>query len=1387
MTFLALLMFLLPSVWGFTPGLLHRGCRAVGACGSCSQRLDAKAGSAFPWILAYVPMRSCHRVLRDMYGEFSPPEYHSDSPFNLWCNWTIWAGSRKHIIVYIQGFITEEDCNRNKDKILFEGVSSLVENDVIYACWKKEMHVFATFAQAVHVVLLKRYLPNCRDTRFKGKYYIFQHHEGESPSRGALIPETLATKPSKQESVFQPGWTDHLGGSATLMPMGNPVELVPYQGATTQFLGMPATCVQGSEPQTGPRLCQEEEGTAGDAQWLSHTTSGDITPGLGNTHGFSSMLLETPLFGALQVMEHSLQPTGMSWESRQSVLHPTLRLEDLGDLQFTIKPTRMSHMDSAADSQTSSPGRRGSQESISTTKSQGLDARKDRSHAQLSVPADGAASSDAVGLARGLMPSLSSPYDVVNGDRSQLLPERDQSSFGALPVTQPSLGTTNLQHMELMGIFPLESSRGVVEEKAVPRPTPPWDILQEHPHSYDQSHPVLQAVPVHPGSLPTSTQACSCPVAEKTSAFSWDIKSCCHQGYTATQTWLVVSPGRTGLELSSMSRMETTPAPVLSHSDLIPVGSANTSSEELLPSGEQSTSRAVPSSLAALGLDPVSLRRWAGISSGGHEVASSLPPLYLSAAPELGAAVSPGHLGHWMREKVLEEDGHQQETPAPVHVLAAGPSPASIPRPFVGPPRAKDPLSHGSRVTPALLQPGMATSGKAASALHLGGLKMQKTMESLQVGVGEQRNSSSHVARSDPPAVQWGQTVLRGQELREPTSGPVSRHTGMPGGQPQKHSELGLPWVMEYFPVRSCHVTFQNEFGVFYLPLHGDIQANIWCNWTIWAGPQKHIVIYIQGFQDSEGCGKNHDKIIFQGVLSRVETKVMYACHSQGTLIFAAQATAVHVLLLSRSGPLSSKYKHFEGQYYVFGDYEAVGSSDGAGAPREPIRETPKGESWRIGTTQGLLPMLRASPSPSTPPTAGKIQAEMASTEDKGQHLPDLVEDTWLGADLSEHSEVQDETEMERSLTYGGTEGREPNEDVLEYPSVGGAGPEAELPALEVAKGDVELVPVLVTTASHYSADVPASEAMPQGDKGVPAGDVQSPGEGHEDPFDLASVLASLENGTALQSLHHPGDMLFEVSTEVKDKDWITPGGSELRRDLLISMRNHIQQNLKLSANRVNYIKLKEVKRTSNASLLLTFWLHLKPEERNMSLLLRSQLGELLSASVGAGKLQLVSLLVEDVNECSLGVSLCGEEAECFNGVGTYLCRCKKGYEDRSPTKSGTLCVRTPQSGLGFLLRHADILVGAAITASLVLLVAAGALCWAKWRRRHPSRALEPEEPLERAVEEPPVIELRDLGDCLRLDPFQLKLRARPPEWLWGARAHPGQAYRVFLEQSPPL
>ncbi|NWI08059.1 MUP4 protein, partial [Crypturellus soui] len=166
-----------------------------------------------------------------------------------------------------------------------------------------------------------------------------------------------------------------------------------------------------------------------------------------------------------------------------------------------------------------------------------------------------------------------------------------------------------------------------------------------------------------------------------------------------------------------------------------------------------------------------------------------------------------------------------------------------------------------------------------------------------------------------------------------------------------------------------------------------------------------------------------------------------------------------------------------------------------------------------------------------------------------------------------------------------------------------------------------------------------------------------------------------------------------------------------------------------------------------------------------LSLALRSQLQELLGKPARAEGPRLVSLLVEDVNECGLG--LCGEAADCFNGVGTYLCRCKEGYEDRSPTKSGTLCVPVPRSGTrGKCLHASEVLVGAATSLGLVLLVAALVLCRAtrqRRSRRNPflEELVAPEEPVAEVV-----MELSRLEDCLRLEPFQLKVRAQPPEWI---------------------
>lgn len=725
---------------------------------SCLPELES------PWISAYVPIRSCHRVLKDKYGEFSTPAFHADFPVSFWCNWTIWAGSRKHIIIYIRGFITKEPCNKNEDKILFEGISSLVENSVVYACWKKEMHVFATFAQAVHVVLLKRYVPNQRDARFKGKYYIFQDQEGGSSSKDHAISATSASKLPKQGGIFRSGPVENLRsvlgfattrGSSTVlsselmqgrgitpntMVVGSPTELIPCERARTQALETKAPYGLGSEL-LGAQEVQcigTPEGiipTAAQDTWGQNpSVSEDMAVGFGPMH---SVLLETPLLGAFQGAEPFWQAAGL--ESSQRVLNPALRPKGLGNLQFAIKPTGTGGLDLAAHSEPLSPGPGQSQEGTGTSRHSQLSTaslEEDGSCALLSVPADG--------LAKGLMPSLRSPFDVVTRDLLQLPPERSQSSLGHLSTPNPELGTTGLQHRKLMDISLLGSLRGAVMRRTVLHPTAPG-----------------LAVPALP----------------------------------------------TGLE-HPVPALGTETIPVLVTSSTAPVpadfGSLDLNPEAPLPPQVESVSM-VASLPAALDPDPASLsqRDIPLASPGGREMVSPSPPCHPSAASELGTDGSSRCLGPGMQKLVLGEAGGQGgETTASVGLMARGPSPVfvTVPGPGVKLTQPEGRVSSGSGTTPASLSDireehevpvqhqDSAASNKPASVSNFGGCKMQRATEALQVGTGQRAAASFSTtpAHPDVPAALWEETLPRDQKPWEPSD--VPRNTQMPEGQQGKHA-----------------------------------------------------------------------------------------------------------------------------------------------------------------------------------------------------------------------------------------------------------------------------------------------------------------------------------------------------------------------------------------------------------------------------------------------------------------------------------------------------------------------------------------------------------------------------------------------------------------------
>ncbi|XP_040207145.1 uncharacterized protein LOC120937752 isoform X2 [Rana temporaria] len=143
--------------------------------------------------------KSCLVKLRKDFGTFYPPVVYGNTNINLWCNWTILAAPGKHIVIYIDGFQTNTNCDDNRAQIIFETFSSSVESTIVSACWNKPTHVFAAQALAVNVILLWQTFSLTDSLKyFKGRYYIF-----DDPAAGlnahlckcSLKPYTSVTVP----------------------------------------------------------------------------------------------------------------------------------------------------------------------------------------------------------------------------------------------------------------------------------------------------------------------------------------------------------------------------------------------------------------------------------------------------------------------------------------------------------------------------------------------------------------------------------------------------------------------------------------------------------------------------------------------------------------------------------------------------------------------------------------------------------------------------------------------------------------------------------------------------------------------------------------------------------------------------------------------------------------------------------------------------------------------------------------------------------------------------------------------------------------------------------------------------------------------------------------
>ncbi|TFK02567.1 fibrillin-2 [Platysternon megacephalum] len=1865
-----------------------------------SQQVKPELG--LPWMLVYVPVRSCHRVLKEKLGEFSPPTYNHFQ-LNIWCNWTIWAGSRKHIIIYIKGFMTDEDCDKNEDKILFQGVSSLVENTVVYACWNKKIHVFATYARAVHVVFLMKYSSNPKNKYFKGKYYIFKHRDIDSSSEDIIvsqapIPKSKKTshstprsnkipviyhgKISDDTNISTASSTENLnknlnkttvldntglqvgGEGQNVAVLESSLQLIPQHGARTQLLKPEAQSLLESLNLSTSSMDKEKSlgigksfgrlpQTVAPDIWELRPSECEVLVDFSQVYRPKSLpgfLSEIPYLSVSHLIEPLKSMALEGPESEMSFLLASLKQTNTGDLQLNINPTSLSYPVLASYSHSVAHDRVETigDKNIGSTPSQSLSRVtlvKDENLLQSNILAYKVMSSHGDSLVTGSLPSLrmTSQDQVVLGDQSQ--PETrgmdkagsyqissTQRVSGDKSVTELDLRTTTLKNINPLDDSVLESSMEVIDQPKIRLITAaPYGLSDGEHHLKLQSCQHVDSASTELESiLPSTEVSLHLAVSE---VLYLGMKSSQQVGLVTglepvPSTEVSLPPAASELELipsteTSLPVLLTELEPVIPfpHTEPSLPPPASELGPLLFPSAEVSlpvfptetepvtsalepvapflsTEPSLPPAtselrpvpfpgtevtfpLAAMELEPVIPSREASLPPAAlknefhlrtksshyidtdteldHIHRSTTVLLHPAAQKEdllegeppskphsdcYGAPAATEHrhalpsttqsLNFFLQERKIgvqqsilkgerEESIHEAETAQPgkagernlitnfftgnffsdtTQLQALKPEPelgllgseghtsklspvteylAKTPLVVTRTNRVKQNelmfknglMTSSTRATPPLERTAMNTKVKLTEPVKETSNTTLKQIfpDTTKHHEVQQTTEWSSDSRSSATAYSNGLTPAKKLALKESIdSHPVqSSSARTPENASTSEARVllnyivpELPWLLLYLPIRSCHVTLKDEIGTFSPPARSGIQTNIWCNWTIWAGPQKHILIYIKGFQGKEDCDENPDKIIFQGVLSSVERKVVYACKNQGTLIFATQALAVHVVFLSKGNSLNHERKYFKGQYYVFEDYETSRSTNDTAAPQEPVKKTtrktkygsirfyPKSpikhyrglldfvktstahnenqllnklptldkEGWgKNGSSTKLetflrfvlgnntrSPLLKAmdnmtfsthdlkwqrfmkslgnensreekrSDFPMVTPALnilrlnsqnekeqtiafGKLMdrptihsnllsetlhfkepmksVEMRSvktTKSVGpQHSsaalwrPANMEDLQPAARQAVHrplipphglqslqgtwEEQNIRTTSSQSFRAAPIKDREVlqsnrvnDERVASHPAafvedfqsnagLSGDGQEVtgqlqhvmnlersikesqmehQTHTKENDKGDLYVKPasalknvklnvepltlgtpkkvlktesILVTVALHntldvsssYHAETTATEFKPvlpsstrsgllgktaaatahldtpvtkdtepplimstksppsYASSGGVSKDTASLKREHEkDSFDMASIFTYLENDTMLESQHNPGDVLFEVTSEIEHKGWIPRSGDELKKALMESIKLHIQKNLKLLVSKVNEIKLKEIKRTNDLKPTFTFWLHLKPEERNTSVLLHSQLNDLIGKSMGAEKLQMALLSVRDVNECNSGIGMCGDEADCLNEDGTYLCRCKKEYEDRSPMKSGTLCVRIPQSGIGGLFSYLEILVGTTVFFIFILVVVASSLCTIL--RKRPTKKACIEEPVasgtpSSAQSQLPVssIDLSNLGDHLILDPFRPKLRAKPPEWTSQVRAHPNETYRISVEQSERL
>uniref|UniRef100_A0A3B4V1J4 CUB domain-containing protein n=1 Tax=Seriola dumerili TaxID=41447 RepID=A0A3B4V1J4_SERDU len=563
-----------------------------------------------------------------------------------------------------------------------------------------------------------------------------------------------------------------------------------------------------------------------------------------------------------------------------------------------------------------------------------------------------------------------------------------------------------------------------------------------------------------------------------------------------------------------------------------------------------------------------------------------------------------------------------------------------------------------------------------------------------------------------------------------------------------------------FFALRSCHrLLHGGDSGEFFSPDYLCSNPSLWCNWTVRVDPGKRIHLHLEDLTPDDTCHLKQDEIHVDDPAARSGGhKVLQKCWREAK--YTSSSDTLQVVLLIGGWP-HLPYRGFYGRYQAFGppvmyNPQDVSESEPGLAPELDGEQMESDSSEHPPTAHSDVfdyydsAMTAELPwGPEGPEEAADTDAEFgenlhpasgnyshvnpslaeptapSSTQGTSRwgrgvaHTPSGLSDSAVHPE-SPQQQLQEDDRQNRELKPTDRSDRS-GAAVRRNVEEASARPEDDRD--EQNRSEV-VKPAAGSDGENRTEVGEASDQRPSSSEGPEPGETEQthPHPNMVEPLSDHRGNLNVKNHSEIP--HLPGDHLFEAAVEVNFSQDLEEPWDNLARSLLLSVKASISEQLEALHTPLS-MSSKRIKRL-NAGVLYILWLQIGqgPGSQQVHRAVHAAMQGLIATSVGLrgthSKAVIVSVSTADVNECGTQLVLCDVNAECVNQFGSYSCRCRPGFLDRSRLGSGgTVCMDVAAAGCGSGLsaetKGIYVLFFLLSSLILMLLVAAGTL----YRRHH--------------------------------------------------------------------